>query len=97
LKKLWQAIEKMEGWGKDKEGKITEYTNKAQITAVTKDDKGTIQSYQIEGFGWVSKDEGISLALEGKVDAVVATSPRGNQFLRARPNTEILDNLENKG
>ena len=97
FEKLWQAIEKMEGWGKGKEGKITEYSVKAQITGVRKDKKGTIQSYRIEGYGWVSKTEGISLTLKGKVDAVVATSPRGNQFLRMRPNKQIEDNLENKG
>jgi hypothetical protein len=68
-----------------------------QITGVKKDKKGTIRSYQIAGFGWVSKSDGIALALAGKIDAVVATSPRGNQFLRARPNLEITDNLENKG
>jgi len=95
FEKLWQAIEKMEGWGK--EGKISEISPKGKITAIRKDEKGTIQSYQIEGYGWVSKSKGISLALEGKVDAVVATSPRGNQFLRARPNAETSDNIGELG
>lgn len=94
---LWKAIEKMEGWGKDKEGKIIELPVKGKITGVKKDKKGTIKTYQIEGYGWVSKEKGISLTLEGKVDAVVATSSRKNKFLRGRPNSEILDNLENKG
>lgn len=85
----------MEGWGK--EGTISECSPKGKITGVRKDKKGTIRFYQIEGFGWVSKNEGISLALDGKVDAVVATSPRGNQFLRARPNSETFDNLEAMG
>jgi len=97
FEKLWKAIEKMEGWGKGKEGIITEYLVKAQVTGVKKDKKGTIESYQIEGYGWVSKIEGISLTLKGKVDAVVATSPRGNQYLRMRPNQQLEDNLENKG
>ncbi len=92
---LWQAIEKMEGWGKA--GTISEYSSKGKITGVRKDKKRTIQFYQIEGYGWVSKSEGISLALDGKVDAVVATSTRGHQFLRARPNSETLDNLEIMG
>lgn len=96
FEKLWQAIEKMEGWGKD-EGTITEIPKKNQVTGVVKDKKGVIQSYQIERYGWVSKDKGIELALGGKVDAVVATSPKGNQFLHARPNTQTWDNLENKG
>ncbi len=98
FEKLWRAIEKMEGWGK--EGQISEYSPgepKGKITAIRKNKKGTIQSYQIEGYGWVSKSKGISLTLEGKVDAVVATSPRGNLFLRARPNSETSDNLEKMG
>ena len=95
FERLWQAIEQMEGWGK--EGKITECFSKYQIIRVRKDRKGTIQSYQIQGYGWVSKEEGIKLARAGKVDAVVATSPTGNKFLRARPNSEIADNLERKG
>jgi hypothetical protein len=68
-----------------------------QITGVRKDKKGTIQSYRIEEYGWVSKAEGIRLASAGEVDAVVATSPRGNLFLRARPNSDVSDNLEIKG
>ncbi|HEY8269706.1 MAG TPA: DUF3892 domain-containing protein [Pseudobdellovibrionaceae bacterium] len=95
FEKLWRAIEQMEGWGK--EGTILEYSVKGEITAVKRDKKGTIQSYQIEGYGWVSKSEGVALTLDGKVEAVVATSPKGNQFLRARPNSESSDNLENKG
>jgi hypothetical protein len=94
FEKLWKAIEKMEGWGK--EGTVTENLFKEQINAVKKDKKGTIQSYQIQSYGWVSKQTAISLTLSGKVDAVVATSPRGNKFLRARPNKNSTDNLENK-
>jgi hypothetical protein len=95
FEKLWRAIERMEGWGK--EGTISEYAPKTKITAVRKDKKGTIQSYRIEGYGWVSKNEGIFLTLAGKVDAVVAISPRGNRFLRARANSSISDNLKVKG
>jgi hypothetical protein len=94
---LWLAIEQMEGWGKGKEGKIIEISVKGKITGVKKDKNGIIQSYQIEGLGWVTKKIGIALALKGKVDAVVANSSRGNRYLRARPNSEILDNLETKG
>jgi hypothetical protein len=49
--------------------------------------------WKLEGYGWVSKSEGISLTLAGKVDAVVATSSSGNHFLRARPNSKTSDNL----
>jgi hypothetical protein len=95
FEKLWRAIEKMEGWGN--EGKISEFVVKRKITAVRKNEHGTIQSYQIEGYGWVPKPQAIALAAEGKIDAVVATSPRGNKFLRARPNSETGDNLGNLG
>lgn len=95
FERLWRAIEKMEGWGK--EGTISEYIPKGKVTAVRKDKKGIIQSYLIEGYGWVSKDEGIALALSGKVDAVVALSPNGNRFLRGRPNSVKSDNLEEIG
>jgi hypothetical protein len=97
FEKLWQAIEKMEGWGKDKEGTITEHVPKRPVTGVKKNKRGTIKSYQIEGYGWVSKSEGIALAQKGLVDAVVATSPKGNLFLRARPHFDTWDNLEKKG
>ena len=97
FEKLWQGIEQMEGWGKGKEGTVTPYSEKKEITAVEKNKKGTIQSYQIESYGWIPKSEAIALTLDGKVNAVVATSPRGNQFLRARPNSTPLDNLESKG
>ena len=96
FEKLWRAIEQMEGWGKQHEGTITPYRTKAKITAVRKDKKGTIQAYRIEGYGWVSKSEGIKLTRQGKVDAVVVAS-RGSVFLRARPNHTIADNLERKG
>ena len=84
----------MEGW---KTGTITEYLVKAQIKAVKKDKNGTITHYLIDVFGWVTKEQGITLTISGKVNAVVATSPRGNQFLRARPNRTIEDNLGSLG
>jgi len=93
---LWKAIEDMEGWGKH-EGTIVLDVEKKKVTGVRKDRKGTIQFYLIDGIGWVSKTEGIGLAAQGTVDAVVATSPKGNKFLRANPNQDALDNLERKG
>lgn len=88
FEKLWRAIEKMEGWGK-REGTIRRTETKAKIIGVTKDKHGTIASYHIESYGWVSKEEGIELALQGKVDAVVATSPHGHAFLHGRPGHPI--------
>ena len=97
FEKLWKAIEKMEGWGEDKVGSITKYQPPAKIIKIKKDKKGIIYSYEIEGYGWVSKSKGIQLAQKGEIDAVIAVSPNGNQFLRARPNGQTLDNLESKG
>ncbi len=63
---------------------------------VTKNKKGTIISYYVEDIGWVSKEQGIELAMSGEVDVVVATSSAGNPFLRTRPGVEIV-NLEDLG
>lgn len=47
---------------------------------------------------YIKADPGpISLALSGKVDVVVATSPKGNRFLRGHPNSEKSDNLKDIG
>jgi Protein of unknown function (DUF3892) len=93
---LWKAIEQMEGWNNDN-GSIKPLSNKKKILGVKKDKKGTILAYQIQSYGWVTKSQGIRLTLAGKVDAVVSTSPNGNQFLRARPNSSTTDNLDNLG
>ncbi len=98
LGSLVNAIEKMEG---SESGKIIEvpvkgFPRKKQITKVKKDKNGIIDSYYIEDIGWVSKEQGIDLALGGEVDAVVATSSAGNPFLRTRPDVEIV-NLEDLG
>lgn len=94
FEKLWRAIEQMEGW---KEGTITPYDQKGQIQAVRKNSKGTIQSYLVASIGWISKGVAIKMARSGQIDAVIATSPRGNLFLRSRPNKNQSDNLRNKG
>jgi hypothetical protein len=94
FEKLWMAIEQMEGW---KVGKITDYNSGSPIKAVKKNKKGIITHYLIEGYGWVAKRDAIQLVLSGKVAAVVAVSTKGNQFLRAKPNSLIDDNLENLG
>ena len=94
FKKLWNAIEDMEGKGV---GTIMELSNKGQITRVRKDKKGTIVSYFIKNLGWVSKAEGIQLARSGKVDAVEARSGSGSLYLRARPDARVTNNLDNLG
>ena len=88
----------MEGQGP---GKIIEvpkkgFPRKKKITGVGKNKKGTIISYYIEDIGWVSKDQGIDLATNGEVDAVIVISRAGNSFLRTRPDVKII-NLEDLG
>lgn len=92
FQKLWQAIEKMEGWRK---GTIKEYSSKGQITKVIKNKKGNILKYLIDGFGWLSKKEALEFAKQKKIDAVVV-SRRGTLFLRSRPNTITTDNLSKR-
>jgi len=88
FEKLWKAIEQMEGWGKS-EGTIRPLENKAKIIGIHLAKHGVIDRYNIEGYGWVTKDKGIALTKQGKVDAVVATSPQGHLFLRGRPRHAI--------
>jgi hypothetical protein len=92
------SIERMEGKGPGKiiEVPVKGFPRKKQITKVTKDEKGVIDSYYIEDIGWVSKEQGIDLAIGGEVDAVVATSSTGHIFLKTRPDVENV-NLEDMG
>lgn len=91
------AIERKEGSGK---GKIIEFPaaqTKKKITRVRKDKKGTIIAYFVDGMGWISKSEGIELARQRKVDAVIATSRSGHLFLRTRPGTPVEIQLDHLG
>lgn len=92
FQKLWKAIEKMEGW---KKGTIKEYSSKGRITKVLKNKKGNILKYLVDGFGWLTKQEAIQLAVQKKIDAVVV-SRNGASFLRSRPNSINTDNLSRK-
>jgi hypothetical protein len=78
----------MEGWGKS-EGTIHQLKSKAKIIGVHLDKHGIIDLYNIEGYGWVTKDKGIALTRQGKVDAIVASSHQGHLFLRGRPRHAI--------
>jgi Protein of unknown function (DUF3892) len=91
------AIERKEGFGK---GKVIEFSapqTKKQITRVRKNKKGTITAYYINGMGWISKVQGIKLARQKKIDAVVATSRSGSLFLRTRPGTPVEVQLDHLG
>jgi hypothetical protein len=92
FEKLWKAIEQMEGW---KKGTIKKYSTKGRITKVSKNKKGNILRYLIDGFGWLTKKDAIELANKKKIDAVVVTR-KGTLFLRSRPNSITTDNLSKK-
>jgi hypothetical protein len=91
------AIERKEGSGK---GKVIEFSapqTKNKITRVRKNKKGTITAYYDDGMGWISKAQGIKLARQKKIDAVVATSSAGHLFLRTRPGTPVEVQLDHMG
>ena len=88
FEKLWKSIEQMEGWGANS-GTIRSLEKKAQITGVHFDKHGIIDSYNVEGYGWVSKELGIELTEDGKVDAGVCMSSHGHPFLKGRPKHAI--------
>ncbi|MBI4405000.1 MAG: DUF3892 domain-containing protein [Deltaproteobacteria bacterium] len=94
FEKLWRAIERYEG---SKEGKITELSAEKQIDAVKKNKKGTIIAHHVEILGWLSKPQAIELARKGEIDAVVATSRSGKEYLRTRPDSSGDNNLVNLG
>ena len=94
FEKLWRAIKEMEGW---REGTITEFSEKKQISQVQKNKKGTIVAYFVSGIGWLSKTKAIKLTQNREIDAVIATSRSGNLYLRTRPDIEVINNLENLG
>ena len=89
FKRLCKAIIAMEGYRK---GTVTEVYG---ITAVKKNQTG-IYAYCIANIGWVSKKECVKLAKQGKVEAVVCTSPLGHVYLRSKPNGSKEDNFCNR-
>ena len=93
FEKLWKAIQEMEGRNKPTVSKLS----KKRIGKVRKNKKGTIIAYFVDGLGWISKAQGVKLARQGKIDAVVATSRSGGLFLRTRPGTPVEVQLDNLG
>jgi hypothetical protein len=86
---LVKAIKQFEGW------EIGKVNLPLRITKIMKDEKKkTIVAYYVTKLGWVLKDQAIVLAEEYKIDAVISTSPRGNLYLRTRPDIEITNNLD---
>lgn len=70
---------------------------KKRITRVMKDEKGVIVQYDVETFGWLSKPEAIAYTKSNLIEAVVAVSTAGNEYLRTRPDITVVNNFSNKG
>lgn len=85
FKKLWQAIEQMEGY---KEGIIVEVF---EITQVHKNKNG-LCGYNVGG-KWITKVECINLAKQGKLDVIICISQLGHEYIRARAGSSINENL----
>jgi hypothetical protein len=77
-------------------GKISQIQIKKSITSIQKDKHGLIVKYYVQEMGWLTKSQAISMVRRGIIDAVIATSSKGNKFLKSRPNKTSLDNLEYK-
>jgi hypothetical protein len=90
FERLWRAIEKMEGWD---EGQIIALPPLKSISKVLKDKKGTIVAYYIVNVGWVKKARAIAMTRKLEVDAVIALSRGGNEYLRTRPDIVVENNL----
>jgi hypothetical protein len=95
LESLVNAIERAEG--KFKPGKVNKISAKKRISAVRKNQKGTIVGYFVNGLGWLAKNRAIQLARLGKIDAVVAHSRSGTVYLKARPDKTVGNNLGSLG
>jgi hypothetical protein len=76
----WKAIEENEGWEVGRE----DFIEKWYITGVHKK-RGVITEYLIEkndGSTWISKEQGLKLALEGRLHAILVHMKNGRLFLR---------------
>lgn len=87
FEKLWRAIEQMEGY------KIGEITEIYPITKVQKDKNHAICECYIGMTEWISKDQCLKLAQQGKLDVVFCISHLGNTYLRARTDSSFQKNL----
>src|SRR3989338_4941005 len=85
--KLWRAIEQMESY---KEGAIIEVFPVIQVHK----NKNGINELNIQQKGWTPKSECIQLAKQGVLDLAICTSHEGHEYLRARKESLVNNNLE---
>ena len=88
FEKLWKAIECWEGWAK---GNVVEVR---KISCVYKNKKSIIYKYCADTMGWISKDECINLAKQGKIDAEICTSGLGNPYVRVRAHSTFQKDFD---
>ena len=66
------------------------------ITGVKHGNKGEIVSYKLDDGSVISKQEGISLTKQGKIDGVtIGISKFGEEYLRSLPDGKESNNLDN--
>ena len=66
------------------------------IIGVSKDEKGEIKAYKLDGGEIVLKEQAIIMAKQGTIKGVsVAISKNGEEFLRSLPDNDKDNNLEN--
>jgi hypothetical protein len=88
---LCQAVQRVEG---SKPGEVTEVLPKKKILDVKKNKQNLIIQYLIEGYGWLRKTEAINLVEKEIVDAFVVKRQNGYIFLRSRPDSTRINNLD---
>jgi len=88
---ICKAIQRVEGY---KVGEITEVVIKKRILDVKKNKGNRIIQYLIEGYGWISKTDAINLVEKDIVDAVVVKKQNGYIFLRSKPDSIRINNLD---
>lgn len=66
----------------------------AYVTGRVQNKKGKVVGYMAEGFGKISKAQGIRLTKAGRLDnVVIAENRNGTVFLRTKKNMTAMDNL----
>jgi hypothetical protein len=88
---LCQAVKRVEGF---EIGEIAEEVSKKKILDVKKSKENLIIQYLIEGYGWLRKTEAINLVEKDVVDAVIVKRKNGYVFLRSRPDSTKVNNLD---
>lgn len=91
MKKLIDAIERIEGYSKGTE----EYIEIKSIIDAQKGKTGSLTRYQLDDETWISKDEAIELTEKGNVaNAVVVRPMERNTYLRSKPDKTKNNNFK---